>query len=661
VFEPSRRLQYLTVRQWWGRPAEKQSASATRSNLSLAMPGIVGLITKMPRERAVPQLKRMVETLCHERFYTIGTRVEESLGVYVGWVARKDSFSDGMPLRNERGDVVLVFSGEEFPEPGTAHGLKVRGHELDLAGPSYLVHLYEEDPSFPAGLNGNFHGLLTDQSRGTATLFNDRYGMHRIYYHESKDALYFAAEAKAILAVCPETRRMEPLGLAEFVSCGSVLENRTLFEGVRLLPPASAWVFRSGVLDRKSSYFHPREWEDQETLNLEGYYRELREVFTRNLPRYFNGRQGIGMSLTGGLDTRMIMAWWKPRPGSLPCYTFGGMLRDCQDVTVARQVARACDQPHEVIRVGEDFLSLFSHYAERAVYLADGCVGVDRAPDLYLNEKAREIAPIRMTGNYGGEVLRRVRAFKAEEPIPGLFRPELFSYVRQTRETYASLLLEHPVSFAAFKQAPWHHYGILALEQTQLSMRSPYLDNDFVRILFRAPESALATHDLSLRLIADGNPALLRIPTDRGLGGAHWRFSEAAHRGLLEFLFKAEYAYDMGMPQWVAGVDHLLSPLRLERLFLGRHKIFHFRTWYRDALAGYVRHTLLDPHSCTRSYIDRNTLESMVLGHLKGARNYTNEIHKVLTLELLHRLFLDNPQTNAPTGHVGVPLALNGT
>ena len=51
------------------------------------------------------------------------------------------------------------------------------------------------------------------------------------------------------------------------------------------------------------------------------------------------------MSLTGGLDTRMIMAWQKAKPGSLPCYTFGGMLRDCQDVIVAREVARTCEQP----------------------------------------------------------------------------------------------------------------------------------------------------------------------------------------------------------------------------------------------------------------------------------------------------------------------------
>ena len=607
------------------------------------MPGIVGCITRSPREWAEQKLLQMVEALHHEDFYVGGTWAEESLGVYVGWVAREGSFCAGMPLRNERGDLVLVFSGEEFPEPGTVQRLRQQGHDVGATGSSYLVHLSEEDPSFPAGLNGRFQGLLTDRNRRTAVLFNDRYGMHRIYYHESKDAFYFAAEAKAILAVCPELRRIDPQGLGEFVACGSVLENRTLFEGIHVLPPASAWVFRNGLLERKGAYFHPGEWEGQERVESESFYQALRQVFTGNLPRYFNGHEPIAMSLTGGLDTRMIMAWQKTQTGSLPCYTFGGMLRDCQDIIVARQVARLCEQPYQVIRVEEDFLSKFPYYAERAVYLTDGCVDVGRAPDLYLNERAREIAPVRMTGLLGGEVLRRVRAFKPEEPLPGFFCPEFLCHIRQARETYACLLREHPVSFAVFKQGPWHHYGVLALEQTQLCVRTPYLDNDFVRTVFSAPESALTTNEASLRLIADGNRALLGVPTDRGLAGERGSLSEAASRGLLEFLFKAEYAYDMGMPQWVARIDHVLSPLHLERLFLGRHKIFHFRIWYRDALAEYVRGMLLDSRSLSRPYIERRGLEAVVQGHLNGDRNYTTELHKLLTLEIAHRLFLDNP------------------
>ena len=227
------------------------------------MPGIVGLVTKMPRRSAEPQLFRMVETLRHEPFYEAGTWVDETLGVYVGWVARKGSFAEGMPLRNERGDVALVFAGEEFPELGTAQELRKHGHSLDAEGASYLVHLYEDDPSFPRGLNGRFHGLVMDRTRETATLFNDRYGMGRIYYHQAGDTFYFAAEAKAILAVRPELRSIDARSLGEFVACGCVLNDRTLFKGVEVLPCAAKWTFRGGSVEQKGAYFHPGRSEER--------------------------------------------------------------------------------------------------------------------------------------------------------------------------------------------------------------------------------------------------------------------------------------------------------------------------------------------------------------------------------------------------------------
>src|SRR6266849_8631619 len=114
-------------------------------------------------------------------------------------------------------------------------------------------------------------------------------------------------------------------------------------------------------------------------------------------------------------------------------------------------------------------------------YLTDGCLDLTHSPDLYLNEKAREIATVRLTGNYGSEVLRQSIAFKPLEHARGLFSPEFVPCIHAARETYAELLQGHPVSFAVFRQAPWHHYGLLALEETQLSLRSPYLDNDLVR------------------------------------------------------------------------------------------------------------------------------------------------------------------------------------
>ncbi len=596
------------------------------------MPGIVGIQTKMPRGWAESQLMRMVESLQHENFYVAGTWIDESIGVYVGWVARRNSFSEAGLLRSDRSDRTLIFSGEEFSDSGAAEGWKD-------AVPSYLARIAESDPNFPASLNGRFHGLVVDGAARSAMLFNDRYGLHRIYYHQAKDAFYFSAEAKAILAVRPELRNIVPRSLGELVSCGCVMENRTLFEGIHVLPCASKWIIRDGSVERQGTYFQPREWEEQEGLDPEQYYQELRAVFTRNLPRYFKSRERVGISLTGGLDSRMILAWHNSPTGTLPCYTFGGTYRDCRDVRVARKVARACGQDHTVLPVGKDFLAQFPRYAERTVHLTDGCADVRRASDLYLNEQVRGIAPVRMTGNYGSEVLRGVRAFKPATPPPGLFNEDVSPYLHQAEETYKSLLQGHPVSFAVFKQAPWYHYGLLALEETQVSLRSPYLDNALVRTVFRAPKAMLATNDVCLRVIADGSPALRQIPTDRGVGGSGLvgAISERVH----EFFTKAEYAYDYGMPQWVAKIDHALAPLHLERMVLGRHKFNHYRVWYRDVLAGYVRGMLLDPRALYRPYIQRKQLETVVHGHLSGDRNYTNEIHTVLTLELLHRLFID--------------------
>jgi asparagine synthase (glutamine-hydrolysing) len=605
------------------------------------MPGIVGLITKRPRSVAEPQLLGMTKAICHESFYNTGTWVDEPLGVYVGWTALKGSFSDGMPLCSEQKDVSLIFSGEEYPDLQTVHELRRRGHSIGASESAYLVHLYEENPSFVQTLNGMFHGLIADRARGIVTLFNDRYGMHRLHYHQSKEAFYFATEAKAILAVCPELREVDARALGEFAAMSCALEDRTLFKDIHLLPAASAWTFRNAQLDCENTYFDPRQWEEQSSLGTESYYRELRSILSTILPRYFSGRQQMGIAMTGGLDTRVILACNPPTPGSLPSYTFGSAFRDSQDVRIGRQIANICQQSHQVIEVGNEFLAKFPDYAERSIYLSEGAVDVYRAADLYVSEKVREIAPTKIVGTYGSEIVRQAVMFKPARPLAGLFSPDFLMYVHAAGNTYAALRQQHPVTFAAFRQSPWYHYGILALEQSQLTVRSPFMDNDFVRTVYRAPKESSSNGDVRLRLIQNGGSPLGRIRSDRGIGGNGGSLMSFLARTFQEFTFKAEYAYDYGMPQSVARVDHLFSRLHLERIFLGRHKLLHFRVWYRDQLADYVRQILLDPLTLSRPYLQKKKLEGLVESHLKGTQNHTMAIHKLLTLELLQRHLLN--------------------
>lgn len=606
------------------------------------MSGILGIIGKGSPGEGGGLLSEMIRCMLHEPTYNHCTYINDDDGIYAGWVGHPRSFSDCMPLWNANRDICLLFSGEEFTDQSEIDRLVTARHNCSVDNAAYLMHWYEEHgEKFIERLNGRFSGLLVDLRFRRAILFNDRYGLGRIYYHEGKDRFYFSSEAKSLLRILPHLRRLDSVSLAEMFSCGCALQQRTLFCGVSLLPGGAAWVFHQGRSISKESYFSPEVWENQGILDEAEYGGRLEETFRRVLPRYFRGDQKVGISLTGGVDSRMIMAWTRPFHETTPCYTFGGMYHESNDVKIARQVAAICGQPHEVIPVGQDFLRQFPSLAERTVYLTDGAMDVVGAPDLYVNRRAREIAPIRMTGNYGGEVLRNIVAFKPMPLSEGLFESGFRESVRNAAKTYWQELNIRTPSFIAFKQVPWHHYSRLSLELSQLTVRSPYLDNELVELAFRAPASLAMSNTASLRVIQDGNAQLGRLGTDRNLTLRVEDVRGRIKHLIQEFTFRAEYAFDYGMPHWLAKLDNAVSPLHLERVFLGRHKFYHFRIWYRDTLSDYVKAMLLDPLTLSRPYLHRETLQAMVKAHTRGTANHTLEIHRVLTAELIHRQLIE--------------------
>lgn len=594
------------------------------------MPGIAGIVSRKSPDECRHLVQTMLECMSYESFYVSGTHSNPDLGVYGGWVANQGSFPAGQVFSNPQKDITLLFAGECFKH-------SEEGTQTTESG-DWLVRFYEkEGDSFFEKLNGLFSGLLIDKRRNRAFLFNDRYGIERIYVYEAPDGVYFASEAKALLDILPETRTFDEKGVVQFLTFGCTLEWQTLFRGLQLLPGGSLWSLENGTL-HKDRYFLPERWEAQSPLAADEFEAEFQAIFKGQLPLYFESSSKVGISLTGGLDTRMIMAC-RPENRSKPiCYTFAGVKGETLDSRLAAQIARVCGLDHENLRIGEDFFSNFATYADKTVYVTDGCFGVVGSHEIYLNRKARALAPIRVTGNFGSEILRGMSTFKPLQMAPDLFSPEVGRLVDSCAAQYPRSE-GSGVAQAAFREIPWNLFGSLSAGRSQITFRTPYLDNEIVALAFRAPENLRRSPAASLHLVQNIRPLLSKIPTDRGLAGSNGGIERFFRRLFCDVTFKLDYIYSEGMPQWLAPFDPLFGSLNGFGI-LGLHKYLLFRRWFRGELAPYLRDVLADGQASRFPYWNSAFRQRMALDHISGRKNYVREINAVLTLEAVDRLLL---------------------
>jgi len=318
------------------------------------------------------------------------------------------------------------------------------------------------------------------------------------------------------------------------------------------------------------------------------------------------------------------------------------MYRETYDVLVARKVAKQCRQPHQVFVLGKDFLEKFKDYLEKAIYISDGYLGFSGAAELYLNNLARSIAPLRITGNYGGELLRGVRAFKSSIPNGQFLNPEMIAWVEVAARAFSRTSRMSPISFTLFVQVP-SGYGRYAIERSQVSVFTPFLDDALVRLIYSNRARGGDDKDPSFDVIKKCCSYLLEIPTDRGLlGRGSW--AERAFRRLYrEASFKMEYWTDHGMPSWLAARSNPVVNGALERKFLGRHKFQHFRLWMQSSFSRYLQEIINKKCKEVEGFFEHHEVENMMNEHFSGKNNYTNEIDKILTIIMTQDcLFKDN-------------------
>ena len=227
------------------------------------MPGITGIIRKHLSDETLRDLRLMVGVMQHEQDYATREYINHDLGLCVAWTGHQTAAVSSMPIMNRNRDVVLIFQGENYADLETSAEMRRAGVAWENSGLAYLLDNFEHDETeLLRRLNGWFCGILADLRRKTVTLFNDRFGMSRLYFYEGQDEFLFSSEAKSLLKVRPDLRRMNPASLAQFLRANCVMGNQTLFEKINLLPQGAGWIFQDGTLSRKRRYFQFKEWEE---------------------------------------------------------------------------------------------------------------------------------------------------------------------------------------------------------------------------------------------------------------------------------------------------------------------------------------------------------------------------------------------------------------
>ncbi len=613
------------------------------------MPGIFGIIdTSAPAGRQDRDLRDLVEAMAaamkYEPSYSTDIVSIPEAGACVGRV--------GFAWRRDGGSSVVAPSlavlsagearvpSDDMPNtavPGNARCVGAGASELCRA-------LLPGDTSVLALVGGAFAGIVIDSRERRSLLFNDRSGVERIFTHEDGSRLFFSSEAKAILAVAPRTRAIDDESLAELLACGGTLGDRSLFRHIDVLAPGSVLTIQGTGRPRRARYCDPSTLEALASVEPDAFDRELSASLSRAVTGAIVRGPKAGVSLTGGLDSRMVMASAECEPWTLPCYTFGSMYHETLDVAVGRQVAATMRQPHTVLTLDRQFLADIRESFDRAVYVSDGYIGLSGASELYLNRRARVLAPVRITGNWGGELMRGVRAFKHDWPRAGLLTPEMQRLIAESAERFAaaSRAFANPLWYALFHQMPVQGYGRYAVERSQVLMRAPFLDDQVVRWLYRAPASVRSSHASAAAVIAR-RPELLAIPTDIGLLGTDHALARQVRQLRRRLLVKSEYLISHGAPDWVASLTASPAGGRIERLFIGRNKFQHFRRWMRAELSGFIRDALHDAGPELGEFFDVRRVARAVEDQIAGRANYTDEIDKILTVAAAARLLLKAP------------------
>jgi len=462
-------------------------------------------------------LTAMAARLRHRGPDEKGTWSDDRLSLGVTRLAIVDVDHGQQPLCNEDGSIVLAFNGEIYNHRALRAELERRGHRF-VAGSDgeVVVHLFEEEGEAAlARLAGMFALALWDARRERLLLARDGFGMKTVCYTEHEERFAFASEVKALLCLPRLPRRLDTEALGAMAAVVAAPLDRTLFSGVRQLPPGHLLWWQRGRAPEVRPFWRPRIAVD--TAGESELAAELERRLLAAVESHLASEVPMGATLSGGVDSSLLVAMASrvlDRP--LPTYTvsFPG---DFDERPQARLVADHCrTDHHEITPDGGDVLRLLPHLLwcveepDRGPLLAHEMLFARAAEDvrvLLMGEGSDEL--------FGGYLRMKTAAGAAAWLPPGAGRAAYLLAQRGTAQAASGGPLLRDAAAAAASNGPlrdvFRHYGaargqaLLAYEQAvrlpsthvlridrmamahSIEARLPFLDRDVAELANRLP------------------------------------------------------------------------------------------------------------------------------------------------------------------------------
>lgn len=297
------------------------------------MPGLLGLFQN---ENIESSLERMQSSMMNYEHFIAGNKfIVANLAmsfVHAGCLQTGNFFYN-------EGDYIISVDGESynFTQVAETMGMKASSLEELLSACDQV----DELDSCLSRLDGYFSAVIFDQKRQKLKIVSDRHGHRPIYYCQQENLFAWASEVKAILAI-PELEKNFDADIIEcFLRVGHLVGQRTFFKDIKLLKPAS--VLELDLLDGSILERHYWSWSKikPQSVTFDTAVDLLGEAFISAVEKHFDPKEKIGVALSGGLDSRAILAavtkLYPDYEGY--AYTFG--IPNCPDVTIAQEVMRA--------------------------------------------------------------------------------------------------------------------------------------------------------------------------------------------------------------------------------------------------------------------------------------------------------------------------------